>query len=504
MDLFYDKLKISKEEFLFQYQSHPNYPSVLAFSDTLNFLGVKNEGYEIDKENWNELPKQFITVYDNKFTLVEKLNDGYLINNEKSEKVSVEKLYHNSENIVFIFNLTENINDKKKLNYNWIIYSFSVLVLIYSYFQVNQYLFIYNLLSTIGLYISLELFNNKFGKKSIVINKICNNSSNKSEAQNSCSKIFKSDKVNFLGLKLSDFSLVYFLGLFIIGTFIKESFFLLKCISFLSILVILYSVSVQAFVEKVFCKVCLLIIFILLGQIIIASLTTNNDFNLNILLISVFILITLFFLIIYINDILTEKEKYHELSLKNLRFKKNYDIFKRELQIKYYKFNTKNEEFLLGNKNSKFNISIITNPYCGYCKEVYKVLEKIIKNYPDISIQLRFNYLPNATDDNLTILISTFRNIYKKQGQKILFEAINFWHNKNNIEQFKKKYEQFIYETEMSGIIELAKENKDFELTYTPQILINNYLFPNIYDREDILYFIDELLEDEEILNENV
>ena len=174
------------------------------------------------------------------------------------------------------------------------------------------------------------------------------------------------------------------------------------------------------------------------------------------------------------------------------------------MQIKYYKFNTKNEEFLLGNKNSKFNISIITNPYCGYCKEVYKVLEKIIKNYPDISIQLRFNYLPNATDDNLTILISTFRNIYKKQGQKILFEAINFWHNKNNIEQFKKKYEQFIYETEMSGIIELAKENKDFELTYTPQILINNYLFPNIYDREDILYFIDELLEDEEILNEDV
>ena len=37
MDLFFNKLKIPKEEFLFQFQSHPNYPSALAFSDTLNF-----------------------------------------------------------------------------------------------------------------------------------------------------------------------------------------------------------------------------------------------------------------------------------------------------------------------------------------------------------------------------------------------------------------------------------------------------------------------------------
>ncbi len=43
-------LEIQDKEFFFQFQSHPAYPSALAFSDTLNFLGVKNDAYELEKE----------------------------------------------------------------------------------------------------------------------------------------------------------------------------------------------------------------------------------------------------------------------------------------------------------------------------------------------------------------------------------------------------------------------------------------------------------------------
>ncbi|HAT80905.1 MAG TPA: ABC transporter permease, partial [Flavobacterium sp.] len=121
-----------------------------------------------------------------------------------------------------------------------------------------------------------------------------------------------------------------------------------------------------------------------------------------------------------------------------------------------------------------------------------------------ISIQLRFNYFRNNSDENLTMIISIFRNIFKNKGSGLLLEAIEFWHNKNNIEIFKNQYKSYINETDMNGIFELAEENRNFGLTQTPQILINNYLFSNLYEREDIFYFIDELLEDEEILNEKV
>ena len=57
-----EKSKINNDEFNFQFQSHPNYPSALAFSDTLNFLGVKNDAYELEKEYWGELPSEFIVI----------------------------------------------------------------------------------------------------------------------------------------------------------------------------------------------------------------------------------------------------------------------------------------------------------------------------------------------------------------------------------------------------------------------------------------------------------
>ena len=209
----------------------------------------------------------------------------------------------------------------------------------------------------------------------------------------------------------------------------------------------------------------------------------------------------LFDIVKYINDTLKLKQKYYELSVKSIRFKKNYDIFKRELQLKHYKFKNRNEEFWIGNRNSNLHLSLITNPYCGYCKDAYLILIKILKNYPDVSIQLRFNYFSDNTDDNLTSIISIFKNIFINHGHELLFEAIEFWHDNNDIEILKKNYSSFAFETELDDVIKLAEENKIFALTQTPQILINNYLFPNLYEREDILYFIDDLIEDKEILN---
>lgn len=69
------KFNLNSVEFSFQFQSHADYPSKLvAFSDTLNFMGVKNETYELEKEYWEELPSQFMTAHNNDFAFVEREN----------------------------------------------------------------------------------------------------------------------------------------------------------------------------------------------------------------------------------------------------------------------------------------------------------------------------------------------------------------------------------------------------------------------------------------------
>lgn len=57
-------LGIDGSEFNFQFHSHSNYPSALALSDTLNFLGVDNSAYELEKEYWNKIPTDFSTLYN--------------------------------------------------------------------------------------------------------------------------------------------------------------------------------------------------------------------------------------------------------------------------------------------------------------------------------------------------------------------------------------------------------------------------------------------------------
>lgn len=501
MDLFYNKLKISKQEFQFQFQSHPDYPSALSLSDTLTFLGIKNVAYEVEKENWHELPKQFITFYNNKFTYVEKQNDEYLIFTEKIEKLSKEKLHSESSDFVILFEKNEEVKEKEKINYKLIMYFFIVLASFYSAFQNTFHLFLFNVFSIIGMFISLEIFNRKFGKESIVINSICNGSKKVSESQSDCNKIFSSDKINFFGLKLSDFSLIYFLWIFSLGLILPHSDSILKIISYFSISVIIYSLFIQSFVEKTFCKVCLIIISILTVQIIISFLFFDNNINYKLLFIIVIIFSILFFLIEYINNILTEKQKYYKISLTNIRFKKNYDIFKRELQEKHFDFHNENDVFWFGKTEAKLNISLVTNPFCGYCKEAHIILEKLINKYPEISFQIRFNYFPELADEKFTLIISVFKNIYDIEGEESLLKAIQIWYKNSNFENFKKRYDRFFNPTDLSKIISLANDNKNSKLTFTPVFLINNYQFPDKYESEDIFYFIDELLEDEQILN---
>ncbi|MEM0542600.1 hypothetical protein WFZ85_08215 [Flavobacterium sp. j3] len=132
-------------------------------------MGIKNEAYEIEKEFWHELPKQFITVYNNNYAIVEKFNNEYLLFTDKKQKISQEELFSNTGEVVFIFEETESANHKNNLNYKYFGIFIIAFALLLSFFTSNLSLFFFNLLSTIGLFISLELFKNKFGEKSIII-----------------------------------------------------------------------------------------------------------------------------------------------------------------------------------------------------------------------------------------------------------------------------------------------------------------------------------------------
>lgn len=492
-------LKLDKQEFLFQFNSHPNYPSALAFSDTLNFMGVRNDAYELDKEYWDELPEEFIAIVDNSFSIVKKTGSQYSIYSDKAKTLNKEELHQKATDFVLLFE-KDKTERKSVTSYKPFVYAIFAIVLVYSILTQAWYEAVFNILSLAGVYISLEIFNQKFGNTSAVIGSICGDTAG-NKSVNSCNKIITQDKTSILGLKFSDFSLIYFIGITILGLFLPAPSLVVKGFSFASVIAIGYSLYIQGFVEKTFCRVCLLIISVLLAQLFISTfLFENIYFDTGIALLSLILWIVLFSSVLYLNNTLEEKESLQKSNAKNLRFKRNYDLFKRELLEKEKVSFSDNETFFVGNKEAKIHLSIISNPYCGFCKDAHKIMENLLQKYPDeISVQMRFNYSPDKQDEKFTNLISDFMYFYKHKTQQEFLKLIEYWFKNKDENKIRQKAGTNSNNEDLTPLIEMSAENRNAGLNFTPIILINGYQFPDKYDREDIYYFIDELTEDEEI-----
>jgi hypothetical protein len=59
-----EKINIDQKEFDFQIQSHPDYASLLAISDTLSFFKVNNLATRLENEDIEHLSDNFIALKD--------------------------------------------------------------------------------------------------------------------------------------------------------------------------------------------------------------------------------------------------------------------------------------------------------------------------------------------------------------------------------------------------------------------------------------------------------
>lgn len=504
MILLISKLRIDSNEFFFQFQSHPAYPSALAFSDTLNFLGVKNDAYELEKEFWEELPSEFITLYQNNFALIRRFNDKVNVLIDKEEIISFEELKENSQNFILLFekSSTENAARTHRQPRQILLFLLIVILLLGNIISWNPWAFVFQVLSLTGVYIFLEIFREKSGSESPVLQSVCGSISKQSSSIDACNKIFKSKDFQFLGLTFSDFGLSYFLGLSILTLLIEKNSYLLVLITGLSLPSIIYSAYYQIS-KKSFCRVCGVVIIILISQFFIALFNFQTRIVLTEAIIAAFVFLLAFYIIHFLSETIIEKENYRKENIKNLKFKKNYAIFKNQLQSKdRILFENSKAGFFFGNQNAKIHISLVSNPYCGFCKEAHAIADQLIKRFrEEISLQIRFNFGEDEPE-KYQKLIYIFSEIYNYDDNSIL-DALAYWYETNDLEGLMNKFhisENSNYNLDVYKNI--GEENFEKQLNFTPVILINGYPFPEKYERSDIMYFVDDLLEDEEIINE--
>jgi protein-disulfide isomerase len=510
-----EEITIDKKEFEFQVQSHPDYPSLIAITDTLHFFNIENGVLRVSNTEIELLPNRFIAFLKNDKNEVEEYfveKKGiyyYCTKNKNIEILDNDMLIACWSDIVLLVEKSEmeQINNKKNHS-NWFLF-----IIILGFFGATLFWFhldwhssLFFIFPILGVLFSVAALKDLFGTKSELLNKFCNLTNT-----TSCSAIVGSNKwAVFKYFNFSDLSLVFFssqlFGLFLFqlsGT--TTAFFGIQQLLLLaSVTVILLSLYYQKFVEKKWCPICLVIIGIVLLELVYLVCYVPIVFVLSLqsLILFGFVFFSTTQVWYLLKKQLTQQKELKEFQLKGNRFMRNYEVFKNTLIASTPIENTpvQSGNILLGNVDASLKLTVITSPFCGYCNEAHSIIEEILQNHYDtICFDIRFNFNPENSEEKSKKIHQQLVAIYYEQGQEAFIKVLNNWFKNKD----EKKLNIILIDKENESKINSILEeqfnwNQKNELSYTPAIIINQFIFPKQYERTELIHFINELSDDEE------
>lgn len=510
-----EKIFLDRQEFLFQLESHPDYPSLLAISDTLNFLNIQNAAIPLDASKIDLLPDRFIALlqdansqFDSTSSLyyVEKSNIEFLIKHDKKiEKLSESSLADRWANVVLI--AEENSNSvlpsirKFSLVLPWLI--IITLVALTLNFKASFTVKLFLILPFVGVLLSTAALKDLLGIESSFVNDFC-----KITVTSDCNAVLSSNKwsifkfLNFSDLSVIFFSsqLVGFISYLTIGN-ISGFFLIYQFLLYLSIPIVLLSIYYQKFVAKIWCPICLSIISVTVLEVgyIKFLLNPQSEFLWQSLYLQLVIVIFIASIWLSIKPVLLELKNLKELQLKSNRFVRNYGLFRKNL-LSGEKIEIPFNQIILGNVNSKTEITLITSPFCGYCKNAHFIFEELLQKFEG-KFQLRIIIYPQlgVFTEKSAELYYNLTSIFYDNGENAFRKALTNWFENKDIDRWLTAFKSTqMDETKIKLTKEIQKKWLDTNgLNYTPTIFINGYKYPGLYERESLIYFFADVLDDE-------
>ena len=508
---------IDFEELSFQIQSHPSYPSLHAVTGVLDHFNIENLALDvpIDISTLEQLPNTFLaqvsTDGTKNFVVVTKKNNKFQLLHSKSHKVLCHKVDFLDQFTGIVLAVIKNestlAEEKPKTNdllkKTCLLVGFSLVILTFSLSNVSLVDYILFGLSLLGLYITYNIFKQEEGEASTLGNAFCDSIT----ATRNCNAVLSSNGATpFKDFKLSDLSFVYFTGLSLsiyLLVLNNASLFLPKLITLFALPITIYSIYYQGIVLKQWCTLCLFAVAILWAQIITAVIVFEPIFeikNISITTLS-FLLIAVYWL--YESKVLKSNRQLKFEQIDYYKFKRNFELFNTQLKSSPV-LNTpikSNKEMVFGHATSALNITIITNPLCGHCKPVHKLIEKLLDRYHEsINITVRFNVNTKVLSNDAAQIALRLLELYDTKSSQTCLEAMHDIYGDMPIEIWLNKWSSCVRQ---DIYLEVLKNEKHWcsekGINFTPEILINGQSYPKMFDRSDLIYFIDDLIEQAEM-----
>lgn len=477
------------------WMSHPNYPSLLAVTDSLTTSNVENFAIKIPFKHFKELPNVFITELEKdskEFYFLEKNDLVVKITNEKgsSSFLKLEDLANIWTGVVLIIEeneQTKTLQTSNGLKQAALLFTLGLFTIYTNNYNVLTSIFL--ILSLFGVFTSIKILKTYLQDNNLSESSFCN-----VRKEFSCNETIKSKKYTFSQYaEFVDLPIVFF-GFTTLGLiFSIVSINTIGLLSSLSLPIVAYSIYIQKKVLQKWCVLCLLISL---------TLITNSVFywyfqldfkivNVN----EILLLIILVFYWFFIKKLLITKKENKITINQLLRFKRNEDVFnaisKNVIDGKEF---LSLQKITFGNTNAPNTLTLFLSPSCPHCHTAFKeALEVLEKHDEIIKIEIAYNLNINNVENPYLETAKTIMQLFNQNKDYKL--ALIDWHiNKLEMAVWKRKWIQnddFIIENEqLEKQFQWCLKN---EFNYAPVKIFNGKLMPQSYEIKELFYFFIEI-----------
>lgn len=502
-------------------ERHPDFPSILSISDSLNSWHVDNKVIKINPIQIINLPCPFIAytkANGGTFVVVKDIKDDniFYLNPENQTKVKrVEEFLQQFNDVVLLAQTNKHSGEKdykiafrkRKLKQlqNITLIIIGILILsawVITNFQVNEeksasIIFSFLIfLKLFGTLVACLLIWYEIDKTNPTLQRFCTYG-----GKTNCNAILNSKASKIFGVSWSEIGFFYFAGgfLFLILTEYQMSAINLSFIRLFNLCAlpyIFFSVFYQWFIAKQWCPLCLTIQVVLFLEFTVFTLSPLK-FNFESLfpvLPALFISFALPIIIWIIIKPILYKQQQAKQDLRTFqKIKFDPDIFNMLLKKQKYLNNSADGlGIILGNKNAPNTLLKVCNPYCRPCAKAHPEIDKLLEENKNLKVQIIF-YSPVRKDDSKYLIVNHFLAIDKKNDSNLTKKALNEWYLSKN-----KSYEIFTEKFPLNGelikqknmIIMMNEWFKKEEILGTPTFFLNNYQLPSEYSITDLHYFL--------------
>lgn len=495
--------------------SHPDYPSILSASDVLEQLGLNVQVGKIGEKHLPEIPFPYL-LYSN-------ANGFLVIENEQTLTKEQEKL-KTWEGVLLKAENTEEITDpanekayKEEKIDKWsknVAFSGMSLLLLIAFLPAADFvnsLFLFTAFS--GLLLGYVLIAKDLGVKYAPVESFCG-----AGASNQCDKVLTSEySIVFGSATFSDLVLSYFaVQTILLGLIIPFSgnvlgwWSILAALSLLSLPAIGYSIYYQWVKIKAWCRLCLLVIGLLILQMGISAYAFQSGFfsfsipEIWAVLTTMLLFLSIGSATIWVKGFIKKQDEAEHSAALAKRVKYDPKIFTQYL-LDQRKVDTTplKREISIGNPEAPLQLVMASNLFCNPCKAMHTKLNELLQVWPD-KLHISFRFLPVKMEDEegpnpREILLNYWQeNTHESDAEsQNTQQIIRDWFERKDIDEFINKYETTSSgNRELSEITEL-QDNwvKEAEIKKTPTLFLNGYEFPQQYSIEDLKSMIPGLID---------